>query len=77
MDKDLTHLDELQHAYKAAVEEWIQRLREEEDLASQNHSLAEVDRWEAAHFREEEFRLKAKKAKADYEEALRKEFFHF
>lgn len=70
-------LDKMQQAYKAAVEEWIAAIREEEALASVNHTVAEVDRWEQAHFQEEEVRRKAKTAKADYEAALRSRFFGF
>jgi len=70
-------LDQMQSAYNAAVEEWIAAIREEEALASVNHSVAEVDRWEAAHFREEEVREKAKAAKKEYEAALRLKFFGF
>lgn len=77
MEQDTSHLDEMQRAYKAAVEAWIAAIREEEDLASQAHSLAEVDKWEAAHFREEQFRQRARKAKKAYEEAIRREFFGF
>lgn len=77
MEKDTSHLDEMQRAYKAAVDAWVITIREEEDLASQAHSLSEVDKWEAAHFREEEFRKMAKEAKLLYEDAIRKEFFHF
>jgi hypothetical protein len=77
-DVDLTaKLDRLQAAYKAAVEEWIKGIREEEALASVNHSVAEVDQWEGAHFREDELRDAVKAAKKDYEDALRHEFFHF
>lgn len=75
-DKSL-NLDALQAAYKAAVEEWIAAIREEEALASVNHNVAEVDEWEAAHFREDEIRNKVKAAKSEYEDALRKEFFDF
>ncbi len=70
-------LDHLQTAYRAAVEEWRAAIGEEEALASVNHSVAEVDRWEAAHFREEELRNKAKAAKREYEAALRLKFFGF
>jgi hypothetical protein len=49
-------LDQLQTAYKLATEEWRAAIGEEEALASVKHSLAEVDRWEGAHFREEELR---------------------
>jgi hypothetical protein len=39
--------------------------------------VAEVDKWEAAHFREEEFRNQAKAAKSEFEDALRQKFFGF
>ena len=68
-------LDRLQAVYKAAVEEWIAAIREEEALASVNHEIAEVDQWEAAAFREDDIRKKVKAAKRDYEDALRKKFF--
>ena len=70
-------LDRLQAAYKAAVDRWVRAIREEEALASVNHTVAEVDRWEAAHFREDELRDAVKAAKKDYEDALRREFYDF
>ncbi|HZD75542.1 MAG TPA: hypothetical protein VE218_00960 [Acidobacteriaceae bacterium] len=70
-------LDEMQSTYKAAVDEWVAAIRNEEALASVNHSVAEVDEWENAGFREEDARNKAKAAKQIYEEALRQEFFSF
>ena len=77
MADDNQELDELQSAYKSAVEAWITAIREEEALASGDHSIAEVDKWEAAHFREEDARDKAKEAKSAYEDALREKFFGF
>jgi hypothetical protein len=53
----------------------VTAIREEEALASVHHSVAEVDRWEAAHFREDELRDKVKAAKSEYEDELRREFF--
>jgi len=70
-------LDEKQAGYKAAVEEWIGAIREEEALASVDHSVAEIDKWEEAHFREEETRNRAKAAKKEYEDALRERIFGF
>ena len=67
----------MQSAYKAAVEEWIAAIKDEEALASVNHSIAEVDKWEEAHFAEDEIRAKVKAAKKQYEDALRKKFFDF
>jgi hypothetical protein len=38
------------------VEEWIATIRREEGLASGNHELAELDKWEGARFEEESIR---------------------
>ena len=77
MQKENSELDQMQDAYKAAVEEWIAAIRQDEALASVNHSIAEVDKWEAAHFKEDEIRNKVKAAKKRYEDALRQKFFGF
>ncbi len=77
MDDNVSELDQMQSAYTAAVEEWITAIKREEALASVNHSLAEVDKWEAAHFAEDEMRTKVKAAKKAYEDALRRKFFDF
>jgi hypothetical protein len=70
-------LDQMQAAYKAAVEEWIAAIKQEEALASVTHTVAEVDKWEGANFREDELRNKVKAAKKRYEDALREKFFGF
>ena len=77
MSIDIAELDLKQATYKAAVEDWIAAIRQEEALASVNHSVAEVDEWENAGFREEDARQKAKDAKKAYEDALREEDFNF
>jgi hypothetical protein len=76
-DDDTLQLDRMRDAYKAAVEEWIAAIKEEEALASVNHTVAEVDKWEAAHFKEDEIRDRVKAAKQKYEDALREKFFGF
>jgi hypothetical protein len=77
MSGDDPELDELQAAYKNAVEAWIAAIRKEEALASVNHSVAEVDLWEQAHFDEDQLRSTVKAAKEKYEDALRTKFFGF
>jgi hypothetical protein len=77
MSGDDPELDELQAAYKNAVEAWIAAIRKEEALASVNPSVAEVDLWEQAHFDEDEMRSTVKAAKEKYEDALRAKFFGF
>jgi energy-converting hydrogenase A subunit M len=77
MQDDNAELDRMQNAYKAAVEEWITAIKKEEELASVDHSIADVDKWEDAHFKEDEVRNKVKAAKKAYEDALREKFFGF
>jgi hypothetical protein len=77
MSTEHSELDQMQAAYKAAVEEWIASIKEEEALASVNHTVADLDKWEQASMREEEVRSKVKSAKKQYEDALREEFFGF
>jgi hypothetical protein len=77
MAMDISELDQMQSNYKAAVDEWVSAIRQEEALASVNHTVAQVDQWELADDREEEARNKAKAAKTAYESALRQEFYHF
>ena len=70
-------LDELQAAYKQAVDNWVAAIREEEALASGNHNVAELDNWEAAHFREHKLHREVIYRKRLYEDALRREFYGF
>jgi hypothetical protein len=77
MDDNSPELDQMQSEYKSAVEQWIAAIEHEEALASVNHSVAELDKWEQAHFAEEGFRNKVKAAKKRYEDALREKFFNF
>jgi len=72
-----SELDQLRDSYKQAVEEWIQAIRAEESLATADHTVPAVDAWEHAGFTEEEARAKAKQARQDYEDALRKLNFNF
>jgi hypothetical protein len=77
MPVEISELDQMQAKYKAAVEEWVAAIRDEEALALVNHSVAEIDKWESAADREEEARGKVKAAKKAYEDALREKFFNF
>jgi hypothetical protein len=77
MANDVVELDQMQANYKAAVDEWIAAIKQEEALASVNHNVAELDKWEAAHFSEDAIRAKVKAAKKQYEDALREKFFGF
>ena len=77
MTDNQRELDQLQAAYRAAVDDWVAAIREEEALASGAHSVAELDQWEAAGFREDKKRREVIYKKRLYEDALRREFFGF
>ncbi len=77
MAVDQQELDGLQAAYRAAVDEWVAAIREEEALASGDHSVAELDQWEAADFREDKKRRAVIDKKRLYEDALRRDLFGF
>ena len=50
MPNDTLDFDQLQSDYKAAVEQWIAAIRQEEALVTMTRTVAEVDKWEQAHF---------------------------
>jgi hypothetical protein len=64
-------LDQLRLAYKKATDEWVDAIRAEEALATPDHSMLAWEKWDAAHFREEDARAKYSKALAAYKDGLR------
>jgi hypothetical protein len=57
---DRAELDRLQRAYKAAVDEWVGAIREEEALATPDYSLPAWECWDQAGFKENVAQDKAK-----------------
>jgi hypothetical protein len=74
---ETAELDQLQSDFKAAVDRWVASIREEEALASTEHSVTEIDKWEEATRQQEAAGDEVKAAKRRYENALREEFFSF
>ncbi len=70
-------LDQLQVDYRKAVDEWVAATRDEEALASANHDVTEIDKWEASHFAEHKKHREVIYRKRLYENALRREFYGF
>jgi hypothetical protein len=70
---DLTSadLDQLRLAYKQATDEWVGAIRTEEALATVDHSMIAMEKWDEAHFREEDAHARATKARDAYKDALR------
>ena len=64
-------LDQLRLAYKQASDEWVATIRAEEALATADHSMVAWEKWDEAHFREEEAHTKATGARQAYKDGLR------
>ena len=77
MAAETAELDQLQNAYKSAVEQWITAIHAEEALASTEHPVADIDEWEQAAFRQQQAGDEVTAAKKRYEDALRRELFNF
>ncbi|MGD1092639.1 MAG: hypothetical protein ABSB35_11710 [Bryobacteraceae bacterium] len=65
-------LDRRQHTYKEAVDRWIAAIREEEALATPDHSIVAWERWEQAGFKALEAQEQATVAKEAYKDGLRR-----
>ncbi len=68
---DNENLDELQRAYKQAVDQWVAAIRSEEALATPDHSEVAMEHWDSAGFAEQDAQKKAKAARDEYKDALR------
>jgi hypothetical protein len=65
-------LDQLRLAYKKAVDAWVDSIREEEALATPDHSMIAMEHWDDAHFREQDAHSKVTEAREAYKDALRR-----
>jgi hypothetical protein len=65
-------LDQLRSAYKKAVDEWVNAIRNEEALATPDHSMIAMEKWDAAHFAEQDAHSKATEAREAYKDGLRR-----
>jgi hypothetical protein len=74
---DNSKLDELRKAYKQAVDQWVDAIRAEEALATPDHSEVAMERWDRATFTEQDAQEKAKKARDEYKDALRRVNYGF
>jgi len=65
-------LDQLRADYKSAVDEWVQTIRDEEELATPDHSMIAWEKWDAAHFKEHDAHLKVTEKREAYKDELRR-----
>ena len=69
--------DKLLHEYKTAIDAWVDAIRAEEALANDDHSMVELEKWDAAGLHVHDTELTAKKARDHYKNALRKKNYGF
>ena len=72
MPSDRSELDRLQQVYKEAVDRWVAAIREEEALATPDHSIVAWERWEHAGFKAKDAEDQATVAKEAYKDGLRR-----
>jgi len=63
--------DRLRQTYKTAVDAWVAAIREEEALATPDHSIVAMEKWDDAGFKEQDAQKKALAAKEALQSALR------
>lgn len=74
---DNLNFDELLSSYKQAVDRWVDAIRAEESLATPDHSMVQMEKWDDAGFTLHDAELTAKKARDAYKNALRKKNYGF
>jgi hypothetical protein len=68
---DNADYDRLRKAYKDAVDQWVAAIREEEALATPDHSMIAMEHWDAAGFKEQDAQKRVIAAKEAYKDVLR------
>jgi hypothetical protein len=64
-------LDQLRLTYKRAIDDWVEAIRAEEALATADHSMVAMEKWDDAHFHEEDAQARAREAREAYKDGLR------
>ncbi len=71
------NFDQLLSDYRQAVDKWCAAIKAEEALANDDHSMVEMEKWDAASFVAHDAEAGAKKARERYKNALRKKNYGF
>ena len=74
---DTPEFDNLLKTYKGAVDEWISAIRKEESLATGDHRLIPMEQWDHAIQTVQDREDQVKKARCDYQDALRQNNYGF
>ena len=73
----MENFDVLLTTYKQAVDAWIAAIEAEEDLANEDHSMVEMEKWDAAALAVIDAEAAATKARDHYKNALRRSNYGF
>jgi hypothetical protein len=71
------NFDQLLQNYRQAVDAWVNAIRAEEALATNDESMVAMEKWDTAGLRVHDAELAAKKARDLYKNALRKKNYGF
>ena len=74
---DNSDFDQLLRTYRQAVDAWIGEIRAEESLATGDHSMLQMEKWDDAGFKLDDAELTDKKARDAYKNVLRKKNYGF
>ena len=69
--------DQLLHDYHQAIGAWVDAIRAEEALATDDHSMVAMEHWDTAGLKVHDAESAAKKARDLYKNALRKKNYGF
>ena len=69
--------DQLLQDYKQAVDAWVNAIRAEEALATDDESMVAMEKWDTAGLHVHDTELTAKKTRDLYKNALRKKNYGF
>jgi hypothetical protein len=69
--------DKLLSEYRGAVDAWVSAIEKEESLANEDHSMVEMEKWDAAALDAQDAENRAKKAREHYKNALRRKNYGF
>jgi hypothetical protein len=64
--------DKLLSDYRRSIDTWVAAIKAEEALANDDHSMVEMEKWDAAAFTAHDAEAVAKKARDRYKNALRR-----
>jgi hypothetical protein len=74
---NMQDFDKLLSDYRHAIDNWVAAIKAEEALANDDHSMVEMEKWDAAAFTAHDTEAVAKKARDRYKNALRKKNYGF